>query len=127
MKQYSPNDHRNVALIGHGGAGKTTLAEALLFRAKAIARVGSVTDGTSVLDYLPEEQKRESSVSLSVASFEYGGKQITLVDTPGFADFEGEVIAGLEAADAAVLVVSADSGMEVGSELTWKKRPVAVD
>ena len=121
MKSYAPNDIRNVALIGHGGAGKTRLAEALLFRAKAIPRVGSTAEGTSVLDYLPEEQARESSVSLAAASFDYDGKKITLVDTPGFPDFEAEVVAGLAATDAAILVVAADAGMEVGSELTWRK------
>jgi elongation factor G len=121
LKSYPPNDHRNVALIGHGGAGKTSLAEALLFRAKATPRQGKVDDGSSVLDYLPEELKRHSSVSLSVASLEHRGKKITLIDTPGFPDFEGDVVAGLAASDAALLVVAADSGMEVGSELTWRR------
>jgi len=121
VKLYAPNDHRNVALIGHGGAGKTTLAEALLFRAKATSRQGKVDDGSSVLDYLPEELKRQSSVALAVGSLEHGGRKINLVDTPGFPDFEGEVVAGLGAADAALLVVAADAGMEVGSELTWRR------
>ncbi len=121
MKQYDPNDHRNVALIGHGGSGKTSLAEALLFRAKATSRLGSVAEGTSVLDYLPEEQRRGSSVALAMGSFEHDGKKITLIDTPGFPDFEAEVAAGLHAAGTALLVVAADSGMEVGSELTWKR------
>jgi elongation factor G len=124
LKQYQPNDHRNVALIGHGGSGKTSLAEAMLFRAKAVSRAGSVSDGTSVMDYLPEEHKRQGSVALSVASFEYGNRKITLIDTPGFPDFEAEVVAGLHAAGAVVLVVSADAGMEVGSELTWKRSRV---
>jgi len=121
LKAYAPADHRNVALIGHGGAGKTTLAEALLFRVKAVSRQGSVTDGTSVLDYLPEEHKRQASVGLSVATFEYKDRKVTLIDTPGFLDFEGEVVAGLSAAESAMLVVSADAGIEVGSELYWKK------
>jgi elongation factor G len=121
LKTYPPNDHRNVALIGHGGAGKTSLAEALLFRAKATSRQGKVDDGSSSLDYLPEEQRRKSSVSLAVASIEHADKKITFIDTPGFPDFEAEVMAGLHAADSALLVVSADAGMEVGSELTWRK------
>ncbi len=122
MKQYAPQDIRNIALIGHGGAGKTSLAEALLFRAKATNRMGSVNDGSSVLDYLPEEHKRQSSVSLALAEFEYGGKKINLIDTPGFADFEGEVVAGMNAAGAALLVVAADSGVGVGAEIAWRRR-----
>ncbi|NNE43506.1 MAG: elongation factor G, partial [Gemmatimonadetes bacterium] len=122
MKAYAPRDHRNVALIGHGGAGKTTLAEALLFRVKATPRLGSVTDGSSVLDYLPEEHKRQASVGLAAATFEHADRKITLIDTPGFPDFSAEVSAALHAAEAAMLVVAADAGMEVGSELTWKKR-----
>jgi elongation factor G len=121
VKSYAPNDHRNVALIGHGGAGKTSLAEALLFRAKATPRQGRVDDGSSILDYLPEEIKRQATIALAVAGLEHGGKKITLIDTPGFPDFEGEVVAGLAAADAALLVIAADSGMEVGSELTWRR------
>lgn len=122
MKQYSPKDIRNVALIGHGGAGKTSLAEALLHRAKATPRLGSVMDGSSNLDYLPEEQKRHSSVSLSLAQFEYSGKKINLIDTPGFSDFEGELVAGMHAAGTVICVVSADSGVGVGAELAWRRR-----
>jgi elongation factor G len=121
VKAYAPSDHRNIALIGHGGAGKTTLAEALLFRVKAVSRMGSVTEGTSILDYLPEEHQRKASVALAVASLEHADRKINLIDTPGFLDFEAEVSAGLYAAESAMLVVSADAGIEVGSELTWKK------
>jgi elongation factor G len=98
------------------------LAEALLFRAKATPRMGSVSDGSSLLDYLPEEHKRQSTVSLALAQFEYGGKKINLIDTPGFADFEGEVVAGMETAGAALLVVAADSGVGVGAEIAWRRR-----
>jgi elongation factor G len=118
---FATNDHRNVALVGHGGAGKTSLAEALLFRAKAIPRLGSVQDGSSVLDYLPEEQRRKGTVSLSLATFEHAGKRITLIDTPGFPDFEAELVAGLSAASSALLVVSAESGVGVGAELAWRR------
>ncbi|HMB67915.1 MAG TPA: elongation factor G [bacterium] len=121
MKQYSPQDIRNVALIGHGGAGKTSLAEALLHRAKATPRLGSVSDGSSNLDYLPEEHKRQASVSLALAQFEYGGKKINLIDTPGFADFEGELVAGMHAAGTVAVIVSADSGVGVGAELAWRR------
>ena len=121
MKPFAPNDHRNVALVGHGGAGKTSLAEALLFRAKAVPRLGSVQDGSSTLDYLPEEIRRKGTVSLAVATFEHSGKRITLIDTPGFPDFEAEVVAGLHAASSALLVVAADSGVGVGAEMAWKR------
>ncbi len=121
MKQLPPNDHRNVALIGHGGSGKTTLAEALLFRDKAIPRMGSIPEGTTALDYHPEEIAKKHSIYLGIASFEYNGKRITLLDTPGFLDFEGELATGLAAADAALVVISAENGVEIGTELAWKK------
>ena len=116
MKAYAPSQHRNVALIGHGGAGKTTLAEALLFRVKATSRMGSVMDGSSVLDYLPEEHKRQASVGLSVATFEHADRKITLIDTPGFPDFSAEVSAALHAAEAAMLVVRDEFGRVVARE-----------
>ncbi|MDP6803238.1 MAG: elongation factor G [Gemmatimonadota bacterium] len=118
MKQYQPEAHRNVTLIGHGGAGKTTVVEALLVTTKVIPRMGSILEGTTALDYLEDEQKKHS-VALSMAAIEHGGKKLNLLDTPGFADFSGEVASGLHAGDAALLVVAADSGAEVGSELTW--------
>lgn len=120
MKPCAPNDHRNIAVIGHTGCGKTSLAEALLFRTKAIARLGSIAEGTTALDYHAEEL-RKHSVFLGIATFEYGPKRVTLLDTPGFVDFEGEVVAGLAAADSAMLVVSADSGVGIGTELAWQK------
>jgi elongation factor G len=121
LKQYPPKDIRNVALVGHGGAGKTSLIEALLHRAKATSRMGSVADGSSCLDYLPEEQKRKASVSLALAQFEYGGKKINLIDTPGFSDFEGEVAAAMHAAGSVIVVVSAESGVGVGAEIAWRR------
>lgn len=121
MKQYPPQDIRNVALVGHGGAGKTSLIEALLYRAKATSRMGSVADGSSSLDYLPEEHRRGSTVSLALAQFEYGGKKINLIDTPGFPDFEGEVAAALHTAGSVIVVVAADSGVGVGAELAWRR------
>lgn len=117
---------RNVALVGHGGVGKTTLAEALLHRAGVTARAGSVDQGTTVLDRDPEEIQRGSTVSLAVASFDWkasDGKQyrINLLDTPGHPDFEAEVDAALAVADLAVLVVSAADGIEVGTATAWAK------
>src|SRR5690242_10926620 len=113
MTRFSSAEIRNVALVGHGGAGKTTLAEALLHRAGAIDRLGRVDDGTTVCDHEPEEQRRHLSLSLAVAPFEWKGHKVNLVDTPGYADFIGEVRAALRVVDLAVFVVSAVDGVEV--------------
>jgi elongation factor G len=120
VKTFPTAKIRNVALVGHGGAGKTTLAEALLFMAGAIPRMGRVEDGNTVTDFDPEEQRRGISVSLALAPVEYEGHKINLIDTPGYADFVGDVIAALQAADVAVFVVSAVEGVEVQTEIAWK-------
>ena len=120
MKQVPPNDHRNIAIIGHGHSGKTLLSEALLFRSKAIPRMGSVSEGTTAMDFHAEELKKHS-IFLGVATLEHNGKRITLLDTPGYLDFEAELAAGLGAADSVMVIVSAESGMEIGTELAWKK------
>ena len=120
MKTFPPARIRNVALVGHGGAGKTTLAEALLFCAGAIPRQGRVEDGTTTTDFDAEEVKRKISVSLALAPFEYEGHKINLIDCPGYADFVGEVDAALSAADLVVFVVSAVEGVEVQTEAVWK-------
>ncbi len=111
---------RNVALIGHGGSGKTTLAEALLVAGGVLSRAGRTEDGTTVCDFEPEELKRQISVSLALAPFLYEECKINVIDTPGYADFVAEVEAGLSVADLAVLVVSAVEGVEVQSEETWR-------
>jgi len=111
---------RNVALVGHGGAGKTSLAEALLYVAGAIPRVGRVEDGTTVCDFDPEEHRRKISVSLALAPFEWEDHKINVIDTPGYADFVGDVAAGLRAADLAIFVVSAVEGVEVQTEIAWR-------
>jgi elongation factor G len=111
---------RNVALIGHGGAGKTTLAEALLVVGGVLTRLGRTEDGTTVCDFEPEEVKRQISVSLALAPFLFEDCKINIIDTPGYADFIAEVEAGLSVADLAVLVVSAVEGVEVQSEETWR-------
>ena len=117
---------RNVALVGHGGVGKTTVAEALLFAAGVTTRPGRVDDGTSVLDREPEEIDRRSTVSLALASFDWktGDGQtyrVNLLDTPGHPDFEADVNAALAVADLVVIVVSASDGIEIGTEVAWHK------
>ncbi|HTX01961.1 MAG TPA: elongation factor G [Acidimicrobiales bacterium] len=109
-----------VALVGHGGTGKTTLAEALLHQAGVIARPGRVEDGTTVFDFEPEELRRHLSVALAVAPFDHGEHKVNVVDTPGFADFIVEVQLALDAADLAVFVVSATDGVQVQTEVIWR-------
>jgi elongation factor G len=120
VKRFPPENIRNVALVGHGGSGKTTLAEALLHKAGAITRMGRVEDGTTVTDFDPEEQKRNLSLSLALAPFEWKDHKINLIDCPGYADFIGDVQAALRVADLAIFVVSAVEGVEVQTHATWK-------
>ena len=120
MKSFPPDKIRNVALVGHGGAGKTTLAEALLFQAGATSRQGRVEDGTTTTDFDPEELKRGISLTVALAPLEYDGHKINLLDCPGYADFLPEVEAALRVADLAVFVVSAVEGVEVQTEVIWK-------
>ncbi len=119
MPSYPPPRIRNVALVGHNGVGKTTLAEALLASTGTVARRGRVEDGTTVCDFEPEEIKRQMSVQLALAPFTVGDVKINLIDTPGFADFFGEVRAALSVADLAVVVVSAVEGIEAQTEAAW--------
>ena len=127
MKTPSTDRIRNVALVGHNGSGKTTLAEALLMRAGVLPRAGTVEDGSTVCDTEPEEVKRTMSLSLALAPFEWECEddgqtyKINLIDTPGYADFGGDVDAALAVADLAVIVVSAVDGVEVGTEQAWAK------
>ncbi len=109
-----------VALVGHGGSGKTTLAEALLHQAGVVARPGRVEDGTTVCDFEPEELRRHLSVSMAVAAFEHAGHKVNVIDTPGFADFIVDVQLALDAADIAVFVVSAVDGVQVQTEVIWR-------
>jgi elongation factor G len=117
---YPSGKIRNVALVGHGGSGKTSLAEALLFVVGAIPRLGRVEDGNTVSDFDPEETRRGISVSMAIAPFEHDGHKVNLVDTPGYADFVGDVAAALRVADLAVFVVSAVEGVEVQTEMAWR-------
>ena len=116
MENYSADKIRNIALFGHVGSGKTTLAEAILYYTKAINRQGKIVDGNTTLDYDPEEIKRQMSVSLSVACCEYKGSKINIIDTPGDFDFLGEEMSGIRIADSGVIMISAKGGTSVGSE-----------
>lgn len=119
MKVYRAEQIRNVALISHVGAGKTSLVDAALFDSGAVTRQGRVDEGSSVSDYDPDELKRRMSLNVKVLPVEWKKTKINFIDTPGYADFVGEVKAGLRVADAALVVVTAEKGVEVGTELTW--------
>jgi elongation factor G len=130
MKEYKTKNLRNVGIVGHSGAGKTTLTEAVLFYTKTIDRVGRIEEGTTTSDYDVEEKKRGISVSTAVAPCEYNNTKINLVDMPGYFDFVGEMIEGLRAVDLALVTVCGVSGIQVGTEKAWdyvnkKKMPRA--
>lgn len=120
MKNYSVEKIRNVGLFSHGGHGKTTLAEAMLFDAGAINRLGRVDDGTTTSDYDPEEIRRHISVQLSLLPLEWSDTKINLIDSPGYADFQGEVLEAMRVVDGAIVLFEAVSGVEVGAERSWK-------
>jgi elongation factor G len=119
MKEYKTDQIRNVVLLGHGGTGKTSLAEAALFASGAINRLGKVDDGTTTSDFEPDEVKRKQSISLALVPVEWAGAKINFIDTPGYADFVGEVRSGIRAADIGAVVVDAVSGLQVGTEVAW--------
>ncbi len=120
MKVYTGDKIRNVAVVGHGASGKTTLVDALAFVAGSSTRHGSVQQGTALTDYTPDEIDRQYSINLALAYAEWNGVKINLIDTPGYLDFIGDALAGISAADAALVVVSATSGVEVGTEKAWE-------
>jgi elongation factor G len=120
MKVYTAEHIRNVALISHVGAGKTSLVDAALYDSGAVTRQGKVDEGSSISDYDPDELKRRMSLNAKVLPVEWKNTKINFIDTPGYADFVGEVKAGLRVADAALVVVTAEKGVEVGTELTWQ-------
>jgi elongation factor G len=120
MKVYSSDKIRNIALMGHSGAGKTSLAEALLHATGATNRLGRVEDGTTATDWDEDEIKRKQSISLGLAPCEWQGHKINVLDTPGYPDFVGEVISALRVAEAGVVVIDAVAGVEVGAELAWQ-------
>lgn len=120
MKEYSGDNVRNVALVGHGGAGKTSLVEACLFSASAVTRMGRIEEGNTVSDYHPDEIERQISINSSLVFCEWKGLKINILDTPGYTDFTGEVKCSLRVADTAVITLKAVEGIEVGSEIVWK-------
>ena len=119
MKEYASKDLRNVAVVGHGGSGKTSLVDALAFVAGSSKRHGRVKDGTALTDYSPDEIDKGYSINLSLAYAEWEGAKVNLIDTPGYLDFAGDAEAGIFAADAALIVLGATSGVEVGTEKVW--------
>ena len=120
MKVYRTDEIRNVVLLGHGGSGKTSLAEAMAYVSGATSRMGKITDGNTISDFDKEEQKREFSISTSLIPIEWEKAKINILDTPGYFDFVGEVEEAVSAADAAVIVVSGKAGVEVGTEKAWE-------
>ena len=119
-KEYTTDKIRNVAMLGHGGAGKTTLIDALCYTAGSSRRKGNVTEGNALTMYTPEEASHGISLQCTPAFCEYDGAKINLLDTPGFMDFVGETLAAIRVADSAVIVVGATSGVEVGTETVWE-------
>src|SRR2546430_5522862 len=119
MRVYKTAEIRNVAVVGHGASGKTSLVDALAFVAGTSKRHGSVKEGTALTDYTPDEIERKYSIQLALGVAEWMNTKINLIDTPGYLDFTGEALAGVWAADGALVVVSATGGVEVGTEKVW--------
>ena len=119
MRVYKTGEIRNVAVVGHGASGKTSLVDALAFVAGTSKRHGSVKDGTALTDYTPDEIERKYSINLAIGVAEWMDTKLNVIDTPGYLDFTGEALAGVYAADGAVVVVSATGGVEVGTEKVW--------
>jgi len=120
MKEFPIDKIRNIGLIGHGGTGKTSLNEAILFCAKAVSRMGVIDDGTTTSDYTEDEINRKISIGLALAHLEWKGHKINIIDMPGYADFWSEMYAGLNASDFALIVINGVGGVEVGTGTAWK-------
>ena len=119
MPKYGLDSIHNIVLLSHGGAGKTSLAEAILFNAGVIKRLGKADDGTTTSDYEPDEIKRKISINLSILPVEWREKKVNVLDAPGYTDFIGDIKAGIRVSEGAVIVVCAASGVEVGTEMVW--------
>jgi len=120
MQKYGPDKIHNTILLSHGGAGKTSLAEAMLFNTGAVSRLGKVDDGSSTSDYDQDEIKRKISINLSLLPCGWRDAKINVIDAPGYTDFVGEIKAGMRVSESAVIVICATSGVEVGTELVWE-------
>src|SRR5512135_244529 len=120
MKDYATPAIRNVAVVGHGGSGKTSLVDALAFVAGSSKRHGRIKEGSALTDYSPDEIERGYSINLALAHAEWEGVKINLVDTPGYLDFAGDALAGVYAADASLIVLGASAGVETGTEKVWE-------
>lgn len=121
MNNYATSAIRNIGLFSHGGAGKTTLAEAFLFNSGVVSRLGQVDEGNSTSDYDPEEVRRRMSIQLSLIPFDWKESRINVIDSPGFSDFIGEIYQALAAVDTALILIDAASGVEIGAELVWRQ------
>ncbi len=120
MKEYGPELIRNIALIGHGGSGKTSLSEIILFTAGEINRIGNVLEGNTVSDYSSNEIEKQISISTSLMHLEWNGKKINILDTPGYSDFIGDVKSAMKVCDTAVMLLKSAEGVEVGSEVSGR-------
>ena len=119
MKNYASNQIRNIGIFAHGGSGKTSLVEAMLFNTAVINRLGRVEDGTTTSDYHPEEINKQITIHASLVPVEWDSTKLNILDTPGYSDFIGEVKGALRVVDAALFVVSAVDGVEVQTEIIW--------
>ncbi len=119
MPKYGLDNIHNVVLLSHGGAGKTSLSEAMLFNAGVVKRLGKVDDGSTVSDYDPDEAKRRISINLSLLPLNWKERKVNIIDAPGYTDFVGEVKAGMRVSEGAIIAVCAASGVEVGTEMVW--------
>ncbi len=123
MKVYPTNGIRNIALVGHGGTGKTSLAEAMIYNTGVIKRMGKVDDGNTVADFLPEEVKKKITISTALVPCEHKNCKINVLDTPGYADFYFEVVGALQVVDSMLLMFSATAGVEVQTQIIWEENP----
>jgi elongation factor G len=119
MQTYGLDSIHNAVLLSHGGAGKTSLSEAMLFTAGVTNRLGRVDEGSTTSDYDPDETKRKISINLSIIPYEWQKMKINILDAPGYADFVGEVKAGIRVSEGAVIVLDATSGVQVGTDMVW--------
>ncbi|MCZ7612650.1 MAG: GTP-binding protein [Ignavibacteriaceae bacterium] len=116
MKEISSEAIRNIALVGHGGGGKTTFAEVILYTAKETNRIGKIEDGNTVSDYAPNEIEKQISISSSLMNVEWNNNKINIIDAPGFSDFVGDVKSSLKVCDTAVIIIKSVEGIEVGTD-----------